>query len=261
MKIVLDAAVKAGNVVSTLPVRFWVTEFAWDSNPPDPGGVPVELEGRWVAESLYRMWSSGVSLVTWFTLRDQPFATSPYQSGLYFLGSTFARDRPKPALTAFRFPFVAYPAGNKVSIWGRTPTNRAGAVVVEQRAASSWRVVARLHAGSDGIFSSLVRPVGTGPLRATFAAANATSLPFSLVSPSDHPYVPFGAVPKTSGGARSNAAVSQYIEKEPTAAAAPAAPGTRTRLLLLVAALATIFLVLVAAAVRRRHPGRVQPRH
>ncbi len=262
MKSVLDAAVEAGNIVSTGPVRFWVTEFAWDSNPPDPGGVPVALEGRWVAESLFRMWSSGVSLVTWFTLRDQPFATSPYQSGLYFLGSTFARDRAKPALTAFRFPFVAYPAGKRVSVWGRTPTSRAGAVVVEQRVASSWRPVARLHAGSAGIFSTLVRPVGTGPLRATFAAAKATSLPFSLASPPDHPYVPFGAsVTGASRGVRSNAAVSQYTEKEPTAALAPAAPAARTRLLLLVAALSAILLALTAAAVRRRHPRTVQPRH
>jgi hypothetical protein len=262
MKRVLDTAVKAGDIVSTRPVGFWVTEFAWDSNPPDPGGVPIALEGRWVAESLYRMWSSGVSLVTWFTLRDQPFATSAYQSGLYFLGSTFAHDRPKPALTAFRFPFVAYPAGKNVSVWGRTPTSGAGAVVVEQRAASTWAVVARLHADSAGIFSALVRPVGTGPLRARLAAAKAMSLPFSLVSPPDHPYVPFGApVPNASGGVLSNAAVSQYVEKEPTAAAAPAAPGTRMRTLLLVAALATILLVLAAAAFRRRHPGTVQPRH
>ena len=49
-----------------------MTEFSWDSNPPDPKGVPAVLEGRWVAEALYRMWSAGVSLVTWFTLRDQP---------------------------------------------------------------------------------------------------------------------------------------------------------------------------------------------
>ena len=37
-------------------VRFWVTEFSWDSNPPDPNGVPIDLHARWVAEGLYRMW-------------------------------------------------------------------------------------------------------------------------------------------------------------------------------------------------------------
>ena len=68
-------------------MRFWVTEFAWDSNPPDPGGVPLALEGRWVADALHRVWAAGVSLVTWFSLRDQPLRTSAYQSGLYLRGS------------------------------------------------------------------------------------------------------------------------------------------------------------------------------
>src|SRR5262249_56041801 len=106
MKSVLDAALRSGHVDSTQPVGFWVTEFAWDSNPPDPGGVPLALEGRWVADALHRMWTAGVSLVTWFSLRDQPLRTSPYQSGLYFLGSSFAPDRPKPAPPPFPFPFL-----------------------------------------------------------------------------------------------------------------------------------------------------------
>ena len=55
-------------------LRFWVTEFSWDTNKPDPNGVPLGLHARWTAEALYRMWRAGVSLVTWFTLRDSPFA-------------------------------------------------------------------------------------------------------------------------------------------------------------------------------------------
>jgi hypothetical protein len=171
-----------------------------------------------------------------------------------------------------------------VSVWGRTPTSRTGAVVVEQRDASSWVVVARLRADSAGIFSALVRPKGKGPLRAVFPAAKATSLPFSLVSPPDHPYHPFGAsVAKPSGGQPTNAAVSQYVEPGPAAAlqaVLPAAGGkapapstvfgavgdalrgaARTQTLLLVAALAGIVLVFAATASRRRRPGPVQPRH
>ena len=84
MKAVLDAGVAAGHIVSPQPVQFWVTEFSWDSNPPDPAGVPAALEGRWVAEALYRMWSAGVSLVVWFTLRDQPVHTEPVPVGSLF---------------------------------------------------------------------------------------------------------------------------------------------------------------------------------
>jgi hypothetical protein len=110
MRVLLDAAVGAGNLQSTGPVAFWVTEFAWDTSPPDPKGVPEKLHARWVAEVLYRMWDQGVSLVTWFLIRDQPFtSTTPFQAGLYFRGSNgMTSDTPKLALTAFRFPFVAF---------------------------------------------------------------------------------------------------------------------------------------------------------
>ena len=74
MKRLLDAALKAHHVVSKQKVRFWVTEFSWDSQPGDPKGVPARLHARWVSEGLFRMWQSGVSLVVWFNLRDDPFA-------------------------------------------------------------------------------------------------------------------------------------------------------------------------------------------
>jgi len=191
MKAVLDAGVRLHRMVSTQHVRFWVTEFSWDSKPPDPAGVPAALEGRWVAEALYRMWSAGVSLVTWFTLRDQPIHVSPYQSGLYFRGASFADDRPKPALTAFRFPFVAFLRAKKVFVWLRTPTSKAGSVVVEQHDSSGWRRVAVLQANAVGIASATLATRGRGSLRARIGGD--ASLPFSLVPPPDHVYQPFGA--------------------------------------------------------------------
>jgi hypothetical protein len=285
MKAVLDAAIHAGHIASTRPVQFWVTEFAWDSSPPDPGGVPLALEGRWVSDALHRMWQAGVSLVTWYTLRDQPLASSAYQSGLYRLGKSFATDIPKPALTAFRFPFVADPAPGGISIWGRTPTSRSGPVQIEQRTGSSWKQVATIRADSSGIFAGTVRSKGSGALRAVFPAAGATSLAYSLVSPPDRVYQPFGARPAAGGNRASSSAVSQYVEDDPTAggglaagpgigAVLPAAgssssspsqslPGAigaavgdgGTRVALLLAGLAAITLVFVAIATRRRHAG------
>src|SRR5436305_1996218 len=41
---------------------------------------------------MYAMWRNGVSLVTSFTLMDEPFPYSPYQSGLYFVNG-----KPKPS--------------------------------------------------------------------------------------------------------------------------------------------------------------------
>src|SRR5439155_14349214 len=108
--------------------QLWVTEFSWDSNPPDPQGVPVALQARWVSEALYRFWRNGVRVVAWFSVRDEPLATSFYQSSLWYRGTTMALDRPKPALEAFRFPVVGLPDGDGVLVWGRTPYGAPGRV-------------------------------------------------------------------------------------------------------------------------------------
>ena len=126
MRSVLQAGVRLHHVVSSHPVKFWVTEFGWDSSPPRPHAAPMGLAARWTAESLHQMWRSGVSLVTWFDLQDRQ-SPSPYQSGLYFHSSSLANARPKPVLTAFRFPFVAYLSGSTVSVWGRDATSNKAA--------------------------------------------------------------------------------------------------------------------------------------
>jgi hypothetical protein len=192
MRAVLDAGVRTGHVVTTQPMRFWVTEFSWDSSPPDPAGVPAALEGRWVAEALYRMWSAGVSLVTWFSLRDRPIRASPYQSGLLYRGAPYTSSRPKPAFTAFGFPFVAFRRSQQVQVWGRTPTGAAATVVVEQRAGSGWKRVGTLHANGVGIFSGSIPSAGSGSMRARLPEGGATSLPFSLANVPDRVYQPFG---------------------------------------------------------------------
>jgi hypothetical protein len=173
-------------------VRFWVTEFSWDSSPPDPIAVPSKLHARWVAEALYRMWKAGVSLVTWFQLRDDPLRTSEFQSGLYLnSGSSYANDKPKLALRAFRFPFVALGGSSGVSVWGRTPWGLRKRVTVQRQAGSAWKTVAVLQANAYGVFAARLPAAGRTSYRARLASAE-TSLPFSLVRPPDRYYWPFG---------------------------------------------------------------------
>jgi hypothetical protein len=191
MRALLDAAVRAGNLRSAGPVPFWVTEFSWDSSPPDPLGVPEELHARWVAEALYRMWAQGVSLVTWFLLRDQPFTpTSHFQSGFWFRGPDgIASDKPKLALTAFRFPFVAFaePAKSSIMFWGRSPAKRTS-VIVEQEKGGNWNLVDVLRPNAYGIFAGrFTSRARAGSLRARLANGRDASLPFSLIVPPDRP--------------------------------------------------------------------------
>jgi hypothetical protein len=186
MRQLLTAAAKAGKIVSRRPPLFWVDEFSWDSSPPDSAAAPVALLKRWVPQAMYEMWRNGVSLVTWFSLRDRP-RPSYMQSGLYF-----ENGRPKPYLEGFRFPVVAFPRANGFYVWGRTPLGRLGTVVVEQQTARRWRRVATLRTDAYGIFHRTLQAPRTGSVRVR-ATGGERSLPFSLTAVPDHFYNAFGS--------------------------------------------------------------------
>jgi hypothetical protein len=187
MRALLAAAKRSGSIVSPRAPEFWVTEFSWDSSPPDPRGVPAALHRRWVAEALYRMWQAGVSAVIWFRLQDDPLRRTPYQSGFFTAGG-----RAKTSLMAFRFPFVAFRSDKGISIWGRTPRSSSGLVVIEQRSGKRWTPVARVRADRNGIFSRQLPPSRTTTLRARHISPSEISVPFSLTVPGDRPTTPFG---------------------------------------------------------------------
>jgi hypothetical protein len=187
MRRVLRSAVRSGRVVSsTSSVGFWVTEFSWDSNPPDRRALPSVLHARWTSEALYRMWLNGVSLVTWFRVEDDPISASPYQSGFYTVSGVRKRS-----FTAFRFPFVAFTKRRGTFIWGRTPAGVPGRLVIEIKAGRRWRQLARVNSDRWGIFRRTYR---TRPRRGYLRArlGSEKSLPFSLTPVADRYVNPFG---------------------------------------------------------------------
>ena len=195
MKRGLNAAIQQKRFASRGPVAFWVTEFGWDTAPSDPKGVPLQLHARWVSEALYRMWYAGVSLVTWYRLRDGP-PDGPVQSGLWFrCGGGIACDTPKPdSLKAFRFPFVAFRSGkSRVRVWGRTPDGVAGKVAIERSAKGKWRKLRTLKVGANGVFRKRLRGPRKGSIRARLLASGEKSVGFSLKRPPDMPVNPFGS--------------------------------------------------------------------
>jgi Cellulase (glycosyl hydrolase family 5) len=185
MRSVLQAGKRLHHVVSSQPLKFWVTEFSWDTSPPRRHAAPMALAARWTAESLYQMFRSGVSLVTWFGLQDRG-GTSPYQSGLYHHSKSLTSARAKPVRTAFRFPFVAYLGKGSVSIWGRNATSSKRLVTIQARNGThgNWRTVAKIQSNRYGIFKAKLKLKATSKywLRAS-AAGSGTSLAFSLTVP------------------------------------------------------------------------------
>ena len=201
LKTLLDAADRAGRIKGAFKhTPLWVMELSWDTNPPDPGGLPMKIESRWIAEALFNSWSIGIEYFFWYSLRDpDPEPSLPFsqtdQGGLYFRGATVAQDQPKEILFAFRFPFVAYPREKKgLVFWGRTPTGTPGRVVIQVLKHGHWRKAGVARADSAGIFRGIAdHRYGRnrkGAARAVYEGGS--SLPFSMKPVPDFPHPPFG---------------------------------------------------------------------
>ena len=190
-----DRAGKIQNSSAKTPV--WVTEFSWDSKPPDGGGVPMRLLSFWVAEAIYRTWKAGLNTFLWFAMRDTapglPDAEA-YQSGLYTRGATIDQDRPKRILKAFRFPFVSFKTKRGFSFWGRTPNSGPMAIKIQlKNGRGGFKTVKRVRANGDGIFQGKVKRRNvrrSGQVRAK--GAKGTSLPFAFRFKRDCYQPPFG---------------------------------------------------------------------
>jgi hypothetical protein len=155
---IVERAVKVGTAVPVGPKPAWVTEIAYDTNPPDPTGVSLAKQAAWLEQSMALLWNQGVRLMLWFSVVDQaptPSYASTYQSGLYFLDG-----RAKPSATAFAFPLAR--VGSLV--WTRAPAN--GAVVIERRQSKRWVVAARVNAQAGQVVQTRVTGAANIQLRA-----------------------------------------------------------------------------------------------
>lgn len=201
LETLLDAADKAGRIKGRFKhTPLWVTEFSWDSAPPDPGGLPMSTLTRWTAEALHGAWRAGVSHFFWYSLHDsEPDPSRPFnqtlESGLYFRGPTLEQDQPKPVLQAFRFPFVAYPRKDRrLDFWGRTPSSGPGKVAIQLWQGGRWRTTTTIHADRWGIFRGVV-PSGYGSDGQGMARAvhgNQTSPSFAMRGIAEFRHPPFG---------------------------------------------------------------------
>jgi hypothetical protein len=160
---VLRGAEKAGTTLGGRhPV--WVTEFWWDSKPPNPVGASLITQARWIEQSMYLFWKAGASVAINFQLVDsnlRPNVHAGFQSGVYF-----EDGRPKPSLTAFKFPFVTERINrNTLQAWGKAP--ESGKLLIQRQQGSRWRTVKKLQVGKGAVFVTKLRLSGKQLLRAT----------------------------------------------------------------------------------------------
>jgi hypothetical protein len=160
---VVRAALAAHTVLPHARKPLWVTEFGYDSNPPNPtaGTVSTATQARWLEQGFYVFWREGASTAMWYLVRDQ---TPPYAQN-YFSGVFFRNGKPKPSYIAYRFPFVVMADGKTARAWGIAP--EAGTVKVQFGSAHGWRTIRTFRRGAGEIFDFTSATITPGHYRAT----------------------------------------------------------------------------------------------
>ena len=159
---VVKAAVSAGTLLPHQPKPLWVTEFGYDSKPPNPSAVSTATQAKWLELGFYVFWHEGASAAMWYLVRDQ---TPPYDVN-YFSGVYFRNGKKKPAFTAYRFPFVVMSTGKTAAqVWGMSPVG--GTVKVQFLSRGSWKTIKTFGRGANAIFDYIAPNLAHGHYRAT----------------------------------------------------------------------------------------------
>jgi hypothetical protein len=161
----LRAAKRAGTVRPRGHHSLWATEEGLLSNPPNPTGVRPKKHARWLEKSLYLLWKQGASVVVNLQIRDVAYNPRHVPSGQFTTGIYFHSGKPKPALRAWRFPFVTHrKSKRRVSAWGKAP--QGGKLRIQQKRHGHWRTRKRITVRAGEVFRPSFRLRGRGTLRA-----------------------------------------------------------------------------------------------
>jgi len=141
--------------------KLWATETWWESKPPSGRGVPPKRQAQWMEQALYLFWKGGASAVIQQPLRDGTHPGSGYGGGLYF-----SDGKAKPALKAFRFPFVGNRhSKRKATAWGKAP-KRGKLKIQRKQGKHGWKTVKRLRVRDGQVFQKRLKIRGKAKLRA-----------------------------------------------------------------------------------------------
>jgi hypothetical protein len=182
---------RRGRVARPLPLH--LTEYGYQTDPPDPGKISQARAGRYQGQSLYLGWRAArTRAFPQFLLYDigpdldEPAGSAArwggYQTGLY----TY-RGRPKPGVVrGFRLPFHALAVrdergGDAVAVFGQVRPRRGTQTVEIQRQGpdGSWATVPSGDVAGDpsarcgpfatdgqGLYRRIVADQGPGRYRA-----------------------------------------------------------------------------------------------
>src|SRR4051812_16279206 len=111
----LDRLVSETQKAFKRPVRLWLTELGYQTNPPDRIlGVRPAVQASYIAAAAYKAWATPrVDLLIQYLYRDEP-GLDRWQSGLVTTGGVA-----KPALGAMKAPLAEVRrTGTRTTLWG-----------------------------------------------------------------------------------------------------------------------------------------------
>lgn len=138
------------------PVRIWLTELGYQSNPPDRLlGVPLAVQGSYIAAAAYKAWATPrVDLLIQYLFRDEP-GLDRWQSGVETVGGIT-----KPALGALPLPLAQVSrTGLRTTLWGEVRPGSGGRRYLLQRwDGARWDAVGGSFATApSGVLTRVVR--------------------------------------------------------------------------------------------------------
>ena len=142
-----------GRIRSSWPI--WITEFGFQSRPPDPYATPIKKipgfmgESEWLAYKNRRVVAYGQ-----YPLVDDAGTVAGFQSGL-----RFHNGKKKPGVfAAFQRPFFARHAGSRVELFGGVRAAGGGSVTLQTRTKKSkWTTLRNASLNSRGYFDVRVK--------------------------------------------------------------------------------------------------------
>jgi hypothetical protein len=136
--------------------RIWLTEFGYQTNPPDPWlGVSWGKQALYVSQSALRAYlAPRVDMLIHFVFRDEP-EIGRWQSGVFTVAG-----RKKPAYNALRLPFTQRSRDRlTTTLWGQVrPGQGVRQYRLERLSNGRWQPVgATARTSATGVFTRVVR--------------------------------------------------------------------------------------------------------
>ena len=100
---ILREAEAAGTPATDGRHQMWLTEFWWETDPPDPCvGIGVNKHAEWIAQALRSFERQGASVAINFLIRDEKYTQSGCGRTTFQSGAFFDNGNKKPAFASFR---------------------------------------------------------------------------------------------------------------------------------------------------------------